>query len=121
MGARGENSVGLIEKLVGDLKNVLHEYPIEGKDGKYGAFVSNSPIIAGLNMSGVKLGAARSMGTLLRSRSSRMIVLLAGHLTLSVTKNSHSLPEVMQASHLKKPKSELLMRHDQSGTELRVL
>ena len=32
--------------------------------------------------------------------------------------NYHSLPEVMPASHLKKPDSELLMRHDQSGTKM---
>ena len=50
-----------------------------------------------------------------------MFTLLAGHLTLSVSTNSHSLPEVMSAFHLKKPDSELLMRHYQSGTEVWVL
>ena len=50
-----------------------------------------------------------------------MIVLLDAHVTLSITTNSHSLPEVMPASHLKVPNSELHMRHDQSGTEVRPI
>ena len=55
VGARGETSVTLIEKLVRDLTNVLHEYPVEGKEGKYHAFGLNSPTMAILDMSGVSL------------------------------------------------------------------
>ena len=57
VGARGETSVALIEKLVCDLINVLHECSVEGKGDKYHAFVSNSPTMVMLNMSGVKLDA----------------------------------------------------------------
>ena len=121
MGARVETSVALIEKLVRDLTNVPHEYPMEGKEGKYHAFVSNAPTMARLNMSGVKLGAARSTVTLTKARNYRMIFLLAAHVKLSITTNSYSLPEVIPAFHLKMPNSELLMRHDQSVTEVRSL
>ena len=111
----------LIEKLIGDLNNTLHEYPQEGKNGKYRPFVSNSPTMANLNTSGVDLGADRPAETLPRTRNSHIIVHLAGLLTLSVTTNSRGLPEVMPASHFKKPNSELLMRHNQLGTEVRFL
>ena len=72
-------------------------------------------------MYGVDVDACRPMHKLLRARTSRMFNILVGHLTLFVSTNSHTRQEVMTASHLKKPDSKLLMRHDQSGTEVRIL
>ena len=113
--------MALIEQMVVNFKNVIHELPTVGEDGKYEPFVSNSPKMVALNMSDVDVGATRPMHKLLRARNLRMFNLLARHLTLIVSANSHTVPEVMPESHLKKPDSDILMRHDQSGTEVRVL
>ena len=102
----GKTSVVLAEKLVGNFKNVLHEFPIIGKDGKYEPFAFTYSMMAALNMSSVDVNAIRPMGNLLRIRNSCMFTLLAEHLTLFVSTNSHTVLEVMPASHLKKPDSE---------------
>ena len=74
-----------------------------GEDGKYEPFVSNSPTIAALNMSGVDVGATRPMHSILRARNVRTFNLLDGHFTLFVSTTSHTVPEVMPGSHLKNP------------------
>ena len=121
MASRGETSAALIEEMVINFKNVPHEFPIVREDGGNEPFVSNSPTMAAWNMYGVDVDACRPMHKLLRARTSRMFNILVGHLTLFISTNSYTVPEVMTASCLKKPDSKLLMRHDQSGTEVRIL
>ena len=112
MASRGETSAALIEEMVINFKNVPHEFPIVREDGGNEPFVSSSPTMAAWNMYGVDVDACRPMHKLLRAQTSRMFNILVGHLTLFISTNSYTVPEVMTASCLKKPDSKLLMRHD---------
>ena len=76
--------------------------------------------MAALNISGAKMGSSRPQKNVFTQNNSRIFSNFVIHLTIATTTNSNLLSLMCPKIYYLKPNSKLLIRHDESGTEVRT-